>query len=157
MFNAAFNLSADQADYEEIEERIESGIVLRGTNMCILILAIFIASVGLNMNSTAVIIGAMLVSPLMGPIMGIGFSIANYDTNMLKRSATILFFEVIVALATSTVYFSLTPITTAGSPSERLSYIFLYVSACALDSAPNTVPDLVLTRFTPIASAASAS
>ena len=63
LFNAAFNLSADQADYEEIEERIESGIVLRGTNMCILILAIFIASVGLNMNSTAVIIGAMLVSP----------------------------------------------------------------------------------------------
>ena len=115
LFNAAFNLSADQADYEEIEDRIESGIVLRGTNMCILILAIFIASVGLNMNSTAVIIGAMLVSPLMGPIMGIGFSIANYDTNMLKRSATILFFEVIVALATSTVYFSLTPITTAGS------------------------------------------
>lgn len=115
LFHAAFNLSADQADYDEINERIESGVVLRGTNMCILILAIFIASVGLNMNSTAVIIGAMLVSPLMGPIMGIGFSIANYDTNLLKRSATILLFEVIVALATSTIYFSLTPITTAGS------------------------------------------
>lgn len=115
LFHAAFNLSADQADYDEIDERIESGVVLRGTNMCILILAIFIASVGLNMNSTAVIIGAMLVSPLMGPIMGIGFSIANYDTNLLKRSATILLFEVIVALATSTIYFSLTPITTAGS------------------------------------------
>jgi len=115
LFHAAFNLSADQADYDEIDERIESGVVLRGTNMCILILAIFIASVGLNMNSTAVIIGAMLVSPLMGPIMGIGFSIANYDMNLLKRSATILLFEVIVALATSTIYFSLTPITTAGS------------------------------------------
>lgn len=115
LFHAAFNLSADQAPYEEIEERIESGIILRGTNMCILILAIFIASVGLNMNSTAVIIGAMLVSPLMGPIMGIGFSIANYDTNLLKRSVTVLFFEVVVALTTSTIYFSLTPITTAGS------------------------------------------
>lgn len=115
LFHAAFNLSADQADYDEINERIESGIILRGTNMCILILAIFIASVGLNMNSTAVIIGAMLVSPLMGSIMGIGFSIANYDMNLLKRSATILLFEVIVALAASTVYFSLTPITTAGS------------------------------------------
>lgn len=115
LFHAAFNLSADQADYGEISERIESGIVLRGTNMCILILAIFIASVGLNMNSTAVIIGAMLVSPLMGPIMGIGFSVAIYDTNLLKRSATILFFEVVVALATSTVYFTLTPITTASS------------------------------------------
>lgn len=115
LFHAAFNLSADQADYDEIDERIESGVVLRGTNMCILILAIFIASVGLNMNSTAVIIGAMLVSPLMGPIMGIGFSIAIYDTNLLKRSATILLFEVIVALTTSTVYFTLTPITTASS------------------------------------------
>lgn len=115
LFHAAFNLSADQAEYDEIDDRIESGVVLRGTNMCILILAIFIASVGLNMNSTAVIIGAMLVSPLMGPIMGIGFSIAIYDTNLLKRSATILLFEVMVALATSTVYFSLTPITTASA------------------------------------------
>lgn len=115
LFHAAFNLAADQAEYEEIEERIKSGIILRGTNMCILILAIFIASVGLNMNSTAVIIGAMLVSPLMGPIMGIGFAVANYDMNLLKRSATILFFEVVVALTTSTIYFSLTPITTAGS------------------------------------------
>lgn len=115
LLHAAFNLSADQAEYDEIDDRIESGVVLRGTNMCILILAIFIASVGLNMNSTAVIIGAMLVSPLMGPIMGIGFSIAIYDTNLLKRSATILLFEVMVALATSTVYFSLTPITTASA------------------------------------------
>lgn len=115
IFHAAFNLSADQASYEEIDERIESGVVLRGTNMCILILAIFIASVGLNMNSTAVIIGAMLVSPLMGAIMGIGFAIAIYDTNLLKRSATILLFEVVVALATSTVYFRLSPITTPSS------------------------------------------
>ena len=61
LFHAAFNLSADQASYEEIREGIESGVELRGTNMCILILAIFIASVGLNKNSTAVIIGAMLI------------------------------------------------------------------------------------------------
>lgn len=115
LFHAAFNLSADQASYEEIREGIESGVEIRGTNMCILILAIFIASVGLNMNSTAVIIGAMLISPLMGAIMGIGFSIAIYDMDLLKRSATVLLFEVIVALATSTMYFSLTPITTASS------------------------------------------
>lgn len=111
----AFHLGADQASYEEIAERIESGVALRGTNMCILILAIFIASVGLNMNSTAVIIGAMLVSPLMGAIMGMGFAVAIHDMDLLKRSATILLFEVIVALATSTVYFTLTPIKTAGS------------------------------------------
>lgn len=115
IFHAAFNLSADQASYEEIDERIESGVVLRGTNMCILILAIFIASVGLNMNSTAVIIGAMLVSPLMGAIMGIGFALAIYDTDLLKRSVTVLLFEVVVALATSTIYFMLSPITTPSS------------------------------------------
>lgn len=115
LFHAAFNLSADQASYEEISERIESGVELRGTNMCILILAIFIASVGLNMNSTAVIIGAMLVSPLMGAIMGIGFAIALYDTDLLKKSATVLLFEVIVALAASTIYFSLSPITTVST------------------------------------------
>lgn len=115
IMKAAFNLSADQASYEEIDERIESGVELRGTNLCILILAIFIASVGLNMNSTAVIIGAMLISPLMGAIMGVGFGIAIYDTDLLKRSFTILIFEVIVALLTSTVYFMLSPITTPSS------------------------------------------
>lgn len=115
LLHMAFNLSGDQADYDEIADRIESGVALRGTNMCILILAIFIASVGLNMNSTAVIIGAMLVSPLMGAIMGMGFAVAIHDMNLLKRSATILLFEVVVALATSTVYFTLTPIKTAGS------------------------------------------
>lgn len=115
LFHAAFNLNSDQASYEEIADRIESGVVLRGTNMCILILAIFIASVGLNMNSTAVIIGAMLVSPLMGAIMGMGFAVAIHDMDLLKRSATILLFEVVVALATSTAYFALTPIKTAGS------------------------------------------
>lgn len=117
IFHAAFNLNVDQAGYEEISERIESGVELRGTNMCILILAIFIASVGLNMNSTAVIIGAMLVSPLMGPIMGIGFSIAIYDSNMLKKSVTVLLFEVVVALAASTIYFMVSPIT---APSSEL-------------------------------------
>ncbi|MBQ7479815.1 MAG: DUF389 domain-containing protein, partial [Selenomonadaceae bacterium] len=60
-----FDLQKDRASLEEIAERIRSGGTLKGTNMCILILAIFIASIGLNMNSTAVIIGAMLISPLM--------------------------------------------------------------------------------------------
>lgn len=115
LFRDAFNLSADQASYDEIQERIHSGVVLRGTNMCILILAIFIASIGLNMNSTAVIIGAMLISPLMGPIMGIGFAIATSDRGLIKNSFTVLFFEVTVALLTSTIYFSITPITSASS------------------------------------------
>ena len=75
-----FSLQNDRASLEEIRERIYSGGQLKGTNMCILILAIFIASIGLNMNSTAVIIGAMLISPLMGVIMSAGYAMASYDS-----------------------------------------------------------------------------
>lgn len=81
-----FDLNADRASMEEISERIESGALLKGTNMAILILAMFIASIGLNMNSTAVIIGAMLISPLMGVIMAIGYGIATYDTAYVRKS-----------------------------------------------------------------------
>ena len=77
-----FDLNADRASMEEISERIESGALLKGTNMAILILAMFIASIGLNMNSTAVIIGAMLISPLMGVIMAIGYGIAILHFNI---------------------------------------------------------------------------
>lgn len=80
-----FNLNADCASGEEIEERIRSGGQLRGTNMCIMILAMFIASIGLNMNSPAVIIGAMLISPLMGGIMNIAYGIAAYDMGRVRQ------------------------------------------------------------------------
>ena len=68
------------ADPDEIHNTIISGAKLQGTNMCILMLAILIASIGLNMNSTAVIIGAMLISPLMGGITAIGYGIATNDS-----------------------------------------------------------------------------
>lgn len=111
----AFNISDDQASVEDIRERIESGAAIKGTNMCVLILAIFVASVGLNMNSTAVIIGAMLISPLMGSIMAMGFGLATNDMDLFKRSAMGLALQVIVSLVTSTVYFKLSPISTASS------------------------------------------
>ena len=110
-----FDLEKDRASLEEIAERIYSGGTLKGTNMCILILAIFIASIGLNMNSTAVIIGAMLISPLMGVIMSIGYGMATYDSNYVKESFLKLLFQVILSVLTSAIYFSLSPIDTASS------------------------------------------
>ena len=83
----AFNIHGDKASYDEIHNRIVSGAEIKGTNLCILVLAIFIASIGLNMNSTAVIIGAMLISPLMGGIMAIGYGIA---TAYAKEGANIV-------------------------------------------------------------------
>ena len=87
----------------------------KGFNVWILILAIFIASIGLNVNSTAVIIGAMLISPLMGPIMGIGLSMGINDWQLLKRSFRSLGVAVVVSLITSAVYFSITPLSDAQS------------------------------------------
>jgi len=94
---------------------MESGIAFKGTNLWILIFAIFIASVGLNVNSTAVIIGAMLISPLMGPIIGMGYSLATYDFLLLKKAASNFGFAVISGLVTSTLYFLVTPINEAHS------------------------------------------
>lgn len=108
-------LTHEQEDHALIHESIEKGIVFRGTNLWILIFANFIASVGLNMNSTAVIIGAMLISPLMGPINGIGYSIATYDFTLLRKSLKNYSFSVLGGLAASTLYFMITPIHTEHS------------------------------------------
>lgn len=110
-----FNIRSEQEEYEVIHKVMESGIVFKGTNLWILIFAIFIASMGLNVNSTAVIIGAMLISPLMGPILGMGYSLATYDFVLLKKSASNYGFAVITGLFTSTVYFLITPINEAHS------------------------------------------
>lgn len=114
-FGELFSLHEDSASMAEIVERIKSGGVLKGTNMCILVLAIFIASIGLNMNSTAVIIGAMLISPLMGNITALGYGMAAYDMQYVKESFLKLSFQVFLSVLTSAIYFSLTPITTAST------------------------------------------
>lgn len=115
LFISVFSLESDSASPENIRESILNGSRVRGTNMCILILAIFIASIGLNMNSTPVIIGAMLISPLMGGIMAIGYGIALNDLSLSKNAFIRLLFQVIVCIITSTLYFSVTPILTAHS------------------------------------------
>ena len=81
-----FNLSHDQDSHLETIKSIEKGVEFKGINVWTLVFAIFVASIGLNVNSTAVVIGAMLISPLMGPIMGLGLSVGIYDFTLLKQS-----------------------------------------------------------------------
>jgi uncharacterized hydrophobic protein (TIGR00271 family) len=109
------NLESELEDYDLIHEEIKKGVVFKGTNLWILVFAIVVASVGLNVNSTAVIIGAMLISPLMGPINGMGYSIATYDFEFFRQSFKNFSFAVIISLVASTTYFALSPISTAQS------------------------------------------
>ncbi|MDR6406608.1 MULTISPECIES: DUF389 domain-containing protein [Chryseobacterium] len=90
-------------------EDVTSNVSFRGANLWILASAILIASVGLNVNSTAVIIGAMLISPLMGPIVGAGFALATFNFGLLKKSIKNLIIATIVSLAVSSLYFYLSP------------------------------------------------
>lgn len=110
-----FSLESELENQDSVYDEIKKGIIFKGTNLWILIFAIIIASVGLNMNSTAVIIGAMLISPLMGPINGMGYSIATYDFELFKKSIKNFSFAILVSLVASTVYFALSPVSTAHS------------------------------------------
>ncbi|MCR4646587.1 MAG: DUF389 domain-containing protein [Oscillospiraceae bacterium] len=113
----AFSLHEDTATHEEIRTRILSGGQVTGTNMCILICAILIASVGLNTGSTAVIIGAMLISPLMGSILAMAYSVASADSSRFRRHLYGFLIQVIISVIVSTLYFLLSPI---DKPSSEL-------------------------------------
>lgn len=95
---------------QDAEKAIRDEVSFRGTNLVILVLAIFIASLGLNTNSTAVIIGAMLISPLMGPIIGIGLGIGITDFDLLTRSARNLVIAAAFSMLTSAIYFLISPV-----------------------------------------------
>lgn len=110
-----FDLAEDSAEQEEVVANICRSVEFRGTNLWILMFAIVVASVGLNVNSTAVIIGAMLISPLMGPIMGVGLSLGINDWELCKRSLRNFAFAVAVSLVVSTLYFMISPLTIAQS------------------------------------------
>ncbi|RZK29103.1 MAG: DUF389 domain-containing protein, partial [Hymenobacter sp.] len=110
-----FDLSSDMAEPAEIMADVEGGIVFKGTNLWVLIFAILIASVGLNVNSTAVIIGAMLISPLMGPIVSIGFGAATVEVSLIQRGLKNLLVAAGLSLLVSALYFRFTPLTDAGS------------------------------------------
>ena len=109
------NMGHDKAPEEEIIAGIEEGVSFQGAKLWILVLAIFVASLGLNTNSTAVIIGAMLISPLMGPIIGMGLGVGVYDFSLLKRAFRNYLVATAFSVVTATVYFLITPIDEAQS------------------------------------------
>jgi len=109
ILNKYFNLQNGAEDKQKTLENVKSNVSFTGSNLWILICAIIVASVGLNVNSTAVIIGAMLISPLMGPIVGAGFALGVYDFPLLKRALRNLLIATFVGLIVSFLYFLLSP------------------------------------------------
>ena len=110
-----FSLDEDKAQRDEVVAAISKGVEFRGVNLWVLIFATMIASLGLNVNSAAVIIGAMLISPIMGPIMGVGLALGINDFELLKKSLRNLALMFIVAIITSTVYFFISPLSSNSS------------------------------------------
>lgn len=100
----------DEIDVEAAAEKIKGNIWFKGPNVWILAFSIVIASVGLNVNSTAVIIGAMLISPLMGPIIGIGLALGTYDASLMKNAAKNLLVMTVISLVASCLFFLISPL-----------------------------------------------
>ena len=105
-----FSLHEDAASHEEIRDRLLSGGRVTGTNMVVMICAIGIASVGLNMNSTAVIIGAMLISPLMGSILAMAYGSVSGDLTITENHTIGFIFQVFASILVATIYFILSPV-----------------------------------------------
>jgi uncharacterized hydrophobic protein (TIGR00271 family) len=103
------NLHSGEEDKDKVLENVIANTSFRGSNFWILACAILIASVGLNVNSTAVIIGAMLISPLMGPIIGTGFALGTFNFPLLKKSLKNLLIATLLGLLVSTFYFLISP------------------------------------------------
>ena len=113
--NKFFDLHKGEEDKNAVLENVRNNISFSGSNLWILMAAVFIASIGLNVNSTAVIIGAMLISPLMGPIVGAGFALGIFDFVLLRRSLKNLLIATIASLLVSSLYFWLSPFKEAQS------------------------------------------
>nr|WP_308661794.1 DUF389 domain-containing protein [uncultured Alistipes sp.] len=110
-----FSLDEDTAQRDEVVASISKGVEFRGVNLWVLIFAAMVASLGLNVNSAAVIIGAMLISPIMGPIMGVGLSLGINDFDLLKKSLRNFALMFIVAIVTATAYFFISPLSSNSS------------------------------------------
>lgn len=109
-FRELFDIHTD-SDRDATIEAVKKDIPFKGHTAWILIFSIFVASIGLNVSSTAVVIGAMLISPLMGPIVGIGLGVAINDAGMMKRSLVNLGVMVFLSVLTAFLYFKLSPLT----------------------------------------------
>ena len=113
--NKYFNLQFERADDATIAKRLIGGAKIKGPALVTLILSIFIASIGLNMNSTAVVIGAMLISPLMGPILATGFGFATLNFTVVKSAILRLSLQITIAVLASALYFYISPVQTVTS------------------------------------------
>lgn len=110
-----FSLLPDKDDEATIIQTIREEVEFKGARIWVLICAIFIASLGLNVNSTAVVIGAMLISPLMNPIVGLGLGLAIYDIALVRKSVKNLAIMVLISITTATIYFVISPLSQAQS------------------------------------------
>ena len=110
------------SDRESTLEAVRKDISFKGHNAWILIFSIFVASIGLNVSSTAVVIGAMLISPLMGPIVGVGMSVAINDVDTLRKSLKNLGIMVVLSVLTAFVYFKISPVTEITPELEARTY-----------------------------------
>src|SRR5665648_933685 len=110
-----FRLKSERENFKDIIESVKLGVEFKGTNLWILAFAVLIASLGLNINSTAVIIGAMLISPLMGPIMGVAVGLAINDLPLIRKASVNFALAAFIGLTASTIYFLLSPIQDAHS------------------------------------------
>ncbi len=106
----AFSLSEDSASNDEIRTRLLDGGQVTGTNMCVLVCAMVIASVGLNMSSTAVIIGAMLISPIMGSILASAYGNVSADYPLLRNHMIGFGLQIAISVAAASIYFLLSPV-----------------------------------------------
>lgn len=111
---------SDHIDTASAEKLIRSNIYFKGPNVWILVFSIIIASVGLNVNSIPVIIGAMLISPLMGPVFGMGLGLGINDTGLLKSSLKNILIMMGISLVASFAYFLITPLNLS-NPTELLA------------------------------------
>ena len=106
----AFSLSQDSASHEEIRSRLLDGGQVTGTNLCVLICAMVIASVGLNMSSTAVIIGAMLISPIMGSSLASAYGNVSADYSLLRNFMIGFGIQIAISVSAASIYFFLSPV-----------------------------------------------
>jgi len=111
-FKSLFNVREGRASYETIRKRFVNGSRLDGMHLCILIIAMLIASIGLNTDSTECIVGAMLICPLMGSVLAISYSVATVDRHLMRDALLGLAIQVAICLTTSTLYFLISPLST---------------------------------------------
>lgn len=105
-----FSLTEDSASHEEIRTRLLDGGIVTGANLCVLVCAMVIASVGLNMSSTAVIIGAMLISPIMGSILASAYASVSGDYPLLRNHTVGFAIQIAISISAAAIYFFLSPV-----------------------------------------------